>query len=91
MEPPPWPTPSLRLTFPTSLPTSCTSRSRVITTPATPVMPAGHRNARLRWTDEMEEAMLKGLVEAIRKGYRADSSYKADGWKITLNRTLTVT
>jgi hypothetical protein len=39
----------------------------------------------------MEEAMLEGLVEAVRKGYRADSSYKADGWKITLNRTLAVT
>jgi len=38
----------------------------------------------------MEEAMLEGLVEAVRKGYRADSSYKADGWKIALNRTLTV-
>jgi len=39
----------------------------------------------------MEEAMLEGLVKAIWKGYRADSSYKADGWKIALNRTLAVT
>jgi len=54
-------------------------------------MPAGLRNARLKWIDEMEEAMLEGLFEAVRKGYRADSSYKADGWKITLNRTLAVT
>jgi len=34
--------------------------------------------------------MLKGLVKAVRKGYHADSSYKANGWKIALNRTLTV-
>jgi len=82
MEPPPQPTPSLQSTFLISLPTSLTSRSRVTATPATPAtpaMPTGHRNARLRWTDEMEEAMLEGLVKAVRKGYRADSSYKADG------------
>ena len=35
--------------------------------------------------------MLEGLLEAVRKGYRADSSYKADGWKIALDRTLAVT
>jgi len=35
--------------------------------------------------------MLEGLVEAVRKGYRADSFYKANGWKIALNRTLTIT
>src|ERR1700722_4468975 len=34
MEPPPRRTPSLRLTFPTSLPTSRTSRSRITATPA---------------------------------------------------------
>ena len=43
---------------------------------------------RIRWTGEMEEAMLEGLVEAVKKGFRADSSYKSDGWKIALNRTL---
>ena len=73
-----------------SLPTSRTSCSRVTATPATPATPAGYRNARLRWTDEMEEAMLEGLVEAVWKGYRADSSYKADGWKIAFNCTLAV-
>jgi len=45
----------------------------------------------MKWTIEMEEAMLEGLVEAVRKGYRADSSYKAEGWKLALNRTLAVT
>ena len=35
--------------------------------------------------------MLEGLVEAVRKGYCADSSYKSEGWKIALNRTLAVT
>jgi len=39
----------------------------------------------------MEEAMLKGLIEAVKKGFRADSSYKFDGWKIALNCTLVVT
>ena len=34
--------------------------------------------------------MLEGLIEAVRKGYRADSSYKANGWKIALSRTLAV-
>jgi hypothetical protein len=29
--------------------------------------------------DEIEEAMLEGLVEAVWKGYRIDSSYKANG------------
>jgi len=88
MEPPPRPTPSLRSMFPTSLPTSRTSRSRVT---ATPAMPVGHRNARLRWINEMEEAMLEGLLKAVWKGYCVDSSYKADGWKIALNCMLAVT
>ena len=35
--------------------------------------------------------MLEGLVEAIWKGYCADSSYKADGWKIALNCMLAIT
>ena len=35
--------------------------------------------------------MLEGLVDAVRKGYRADSSYTADGWKLALDRTLAVT
>ena len=35
--------------------------------------------------------MLEGLVEAIWKGYCADSSYKAEGWKLALNRMLAVT
>ena len=34
--------------------------------------------------------MLEGLVEAVQKGYRADSSYKANGWKIALNYMLAV-
>ena len=85
MEPPPRPTPSLRSTFPTSLPTSRTSRSRVTATRA------GHRNAHIRWTDEIEEVMLEGLVEAVWKEYCVDSSYKADGWKIVLNCPLAIT
>ena len=39
----------------------------------------------------MEEAILEGLVKAVKKGYCVDSSYKSNGWKIALNRTLTVT
>ena len=35
--------------------------------------------------------MLEGLVEAVQKGYCVDSSYKANGQKITLNYTLAVT
>ena len=34
--------------------------------------------------------MLEGLIKAVEKGYRADSSYKSDGWKIALNCTLAV-
>ena len=34
--------------------------------------------------------MLEGLVEAVRKGYRVDSSYKANGQKIALNRTVAI-
>jgi len=33
----------------------------------------------------MEEAIVKGLVEAIWKGLRADSLYKKEGWQIALN------
>ena len=35
--------------------------------------------------------MLEGLVKAVWKEYRADSFYKANGWKIALNYTLAVT
>ena len=35
--------------------------------------------------------MLEGLIKAIQKGYYIDSSYKAKGWKLALNRTLAVT
>jgi len=34
--------------------------------------------------------MLEGLVEAVNKGYRADSSYKANSWKIALTCIITV-
>ena len=34
--------------------------------------------------------MLEGFVEAVKKGFRVDSSYKSDGWKIALNRILAV-
>ena len=34
----------------------------------------------INWTYEMEEAIVKGLVEAVRKGLRANSSYKKEGW-----------
>jgi len=59
-----------------------------MTTPATLI---SSRKSRMKWTIEMEEAILEGLVEAVRKGYRADSSYKAEGWKLALNRMLAVT
>ena len=90
MEPPPRPTPSLRSTLSTPSFTSRRSRSRAIATPATPATPAGHRNTRIRWTGEMEEAMLKGLIEAVKKGFRVDSSYKFNGWKIAFNHTLAI-
>ena len=35
--------------------------------------------------------MLKGLVKAVRKGYRVDSSYKAKGWKLAFNYIIAVT
>ena len=35
--------------------------------------------------------MLRGLIKAVEKGYRVDSSYKSNGWKIALNCTLAVT
>ena len=35
--------------------------------------------------------MLEGLIKAVQKGYRADSSYKAKGWKLALNYILVVT
>ena len=34
--------------------------------------------------------MLEGLVEAVRKGYCVDSSYKAKGWKLALDYTLAI-
>ena len=34
--------------------------------------------------------MLEGLVKAVKKGFRVDSSYKSNGWKITLNRMLII-
>ena len=34
--------------------------------------------------------MLEGLVKAVKKGYRADSSYKANGWKIALTRIIAI-
>ena len=74
--------------FSAFLPTSCTSCSRVTVTPVTPT---GHRNARIRWTDEIEKAILEGLVKAVWKGYCADSSYKANGWKIALSYILAIT
>ena len=33
----------------------------------------------------MEGAMLQGLIQAIRKGLRADSSYKKEGWQMALD------
>ena len=34
--------------------------------------------------------MLEGLVKAVKKEYRVDSSYKSNGQKIALNYTLTI-
>jgi hypothetical protein len=33
----------------------------------------------------MEEAMVKGLVEAVWRGLCADSLYKKEGWQIALD------
>jgi len=46
---------------------------------------AAPKKQRINWTYEMEEAMVNGLVEAVRKGLRADSSYKKEGWQIALD------
>ena len=35
--------------------------------------------------------MLKGLIEAVKKGFCINSSYKSNGWKIALNYMLIVT
>ena len=53
--------------------------------------PVGYRNVYIKWIDKIEEVMLKGLVKTVWKGYYADSFYKANGWKITFNRTLIIT
>jgi len=59
-------------------------------TPATPATPISLRKSRIKWTIEIEEAILEGLVKAVWKGYRVDSFYKAKSWKLALNRTLAV-
>ena len=48
-------------------------------TPAMPVIPVNAKKPRIKWTIEMEEAILEGLINAIWKGYRADSFYKVNG------------
>ena len=35
--------------------------------------------------------MLEGLIKAVNKGYRVDSSYKANSQKITLTYIIAVT
>ena len=40
---------------------------------------ANKKKPRIKWTTEIEEAMLEGLVNAVREGYRVDSAYKANG------------
>jgi len=90
MEPPPRPTPSLQLMLFIPLLTPYRSCSRVTATPVMPVTPIGYRNTCIRWTGEIKEAMLKGLIKAVKKGFRADSFYKFNGWKITFNCTLVV-
>ena len=55
-----------------------------------PVTPAGHRRGRIKWTSKIEKAILEGLVEAVNKGYCADSSYKANGWKIAFTCIIPV-
>jgi len=34
--------------------------------------------------------MLEGLIKAVNKGYRVDSSYKANSWKIALTYIITI-
>ena len=43
------------------------------------------KKLRINWTEDMEAGMLRGLVEAVRAGFRADSSYNADGWQMGLD------
>jgi len=43
------------------------ARGLRIATPAAPTTPAGHRNARIIWTDKIEEAILEGLVRPFGK------------------------
>ena len=53
------------------------------------IQPAARRAAlekqHINWTYEMEEAIIKGLVEAVWKGLRANSLYKKEGWQIALD------
>ena len=43
------------------------------------------KKQRINWTYEIEEAIVKGLVEAVWKGFCANSSYKKEGWQIALD------
>jgi len=43
------------------------------------------KKQRISWTYGIEEAIIKGLVEAVWKGLRADSLYKKEGWQIALD------
>ncbi|OCL01487.1 hypothetical protein AOQ84DRAFT_393626 [Glonium stellatum] len=58
-------TSSTQSAFSTPPPTSRISRSRAAATPVTPAEPSTSRKRRIRWTTEIEEAMLKGLVKKI--------------------------
>ena len=62
-----------------------------MTTPVTLATPTSLRKSRIKQTIEIEEAILEGLIKAIQKGYRVDSSYKVKGQKLALNYILTIT
>jgi len=77
---------------PTSATNPSTQNSRTPTFRMTPSCPpptsqllAQPKKLRINWTPEIESAMLQGLIQAVRKGLRADSSYKKEGWQMALD------
>jgi len=74
----------MSLTTATSAPATNAHTLRSLRPPPLYIQPAARQETlkkrRINWTYEMEEAMVKGLVEAVRKGLRIDSSYKKEGW-----------
>ena len=53
--------------------------------------PISLRKSRIKWTIEIKEVILKGLIKAIQKRYYINSFYKAKGLKLALNYILAIT